>query len=92
MVLTRTRNDNVSRDVEARLRGLFGGLVLAATVPANAKVEEAHSRYRSVLDYAPRSAGAKAYAALVEEIAAHGRAKDGDGRAAGGPAAAHDAA
>jgi chromosome partitioning protein len=93
LVLTRTANNNVSRDVEAQLRGMFGELVHPTAIPTNAKVEEAHSRYQSVLDYAPRSAGAKAYAALVEEIIAHGRrAKDRAGDAARGPAEADDAA
>lgn len=94
LVLTRTQNNNVSRDVEAQLRGLFGALVYRATIPTNAKVEEAHSRYQSVLDYAPRSAGARAYAQLVEEIIADGqrtRTQDGARVLAGGPAPADDA-
>jgi chromosome partitioning protein len=69
LVLTRTRRDNVSRDVEAQVRGAFGGLVAKTTIPTSAKVEEAHGRFVSVLDYAPTSAGARAYAALIEEIA-----------------------
>jgi chromosome partitioning protein len=93
LVLTRTANNNVSRDVEAQLRGMFGELVHPTAIPTNAKVEEAHSRYQSVLDYAPRSAGAKAYAALVEEIIDHGhRTQDGARIAARGPAEADDAA
>jgi chromosome partitioning protein len=93
LVLTRTANNNVSRDVEAQLRGMFGELVHPTAIPTNAKVEEAHSRYQSVLDYAPRSAGAKAYAALVEEIIAHGRrTQDGARIVARGPAEADDAA
>jgi chromosome partitioning protein len=93
LVLTRTANNNVSRDVEAQLRGMYGDLVHPTAIPTNAKVEEAHSRYQSVLDYAPRSAGAKAYAALVEEIIAHGRrTQDGARIAARGPAEADDAA
>lgn len=93
LVLTRTQANNVSRDVEAQLRGLFGALVHRATIPSSTKIEEAHSRYQSVLDYAPRSAGARAYAALVEEIVADGRrTQDGTGITAGGPAAADAAA
>jgi chromosome partitioning protein len=93
LVLTRTANNNVSRDVEAQLRGMYGELVHPTAIPTNAKVEEAHSRYQSVLDYAPRSAGAKAYAALVEEIIAHGRrTQDGARITARGPAEANDAA
>ena len=92
IVLTRTRNDNVSRDVESQLRAMFGELVRCSTIPTNAKLEEAHSRYQSVLDYAPRSAGAKAYAELVQEIIADGRSTNRNGRAAGRPLKAHDAA
>jgi chromosome partitioning protein len=94
LVLTRTRRDNVSRDVEQHLRATFGELVHRATIPSNAKVEEAHGRFQSVLDYAPRSPGAKAYLELVEEIVAHGRtrAQDGAGNAAGGTAATDHAA
>ena len=62
----------VSRDVEAQLRGAFGDLVCRTTIPGSAKVGEAHARFLSVLDYAPRSAGAKAYEALVAEIVGHG--------------------
>ncbi len=89
LVLTRAQKNNVSRDVEARLRGLFGARVHRATIPTSTKIEEAHSRYQSVLDYAPRSAGARAYAALVGEIIADGRrTQDGTGAAARGPAEA----
>ena len=89
LLLTRTGANNVSRDIEARLRDLFGGLVLGTSIPTNAKIEEAHSRYQSVLTYAPRSTGAKAYEAVIEEILAHGqRTEDGSRDAAGGPAQA----
>jgi chromosome partitioning protein len=83
LVLTRTARDNISRDVEAQLRGAFGELVCRTTIPSSAKVGEAHARFLSVLDYAPRSAGAKAYESLVGEIASHGE-QDGSGESAGG--------
>jgi chromosome partitioning protein len=91
IVLTRTRRDNVSRDVEQQLKGAFGDLVLQSTIPSNAKVEEAHGRFMSVLDYAPRSPGAKAYESLVAEII-DGRAEERTGGATGGIASADDAA
>jgi chromosome partitioning protein len=72
IVLTRTTATAIARDVEAQLRGTFGELVHLATIPANVRVEEAHSRYQAVVDYSPRSAGAKAYAQLTEEIIANG--------------------
>jgi chromosome partitioning protein len=72
IVLTRTRRDNVSRDVERELRERFGPLVLKTTIPQAVAIEEAHGRFTSVLDYAPGSPGAKAYAALAAEILEHG--------------------
>lgn len=93
VLLTRTASNNVSRDVEKQVREAFGPLVFATTIPSSTKIEEAHSRYLSVLDHAPRSPGAKAYAALVGEIIDGIRAKDeraGDG--GDGFDEAHDAA
>jgi len=92
LILTRTRRDNVSRDVEAQLREAFGELVYKSAIPSNAKVEEAHGRFQSVLDYAPRSPGAKAYLDLVEEILSHGRTQERAGTTSSGSLAADDAA
>ena len=89
ILLTRTRRDSVSRDVEAQLRAAFGGAVFRTTVPTSVKVEESHGRFLSVLDYAPRSPGAQAYRALATEIL-DGRTQERAGAAAGGPAAADD--
>lgn len=72
LVLTRVARDNLSRDVAEQVRGAFGPLVLETMIPANTKIGEAHARYLSVLDYAPRSPGAEAYMALTREILAHG--------------------
>jgi chromosome partitioning protein len=93
IVLTRSTATAVARDVEAQLRGTFGELVHVAKIPANVHVEEAHSRYQAVVDYAPRSAGAKAYNHLVEEIIANGqRTKARDGKRGGRVAPIDDAA
>lgn len=94
LILTRTRNDNTTRDVEAQLRELFGDLVYQTTIPTSAPVESAHSRYRSVLDFSPRSAGAVAYSKLVKEIDTHGGngTKVRDGKSAGRVDPTHDAA
>lgn len=75
LVMTKVTRSNVCRDVEAELRGRFGDLVHKAVVPLSAKVEEAHSRGQTVLDYDPKSAPALAYSQLIEEMI-HGRAKD----------------
>lgn len=93
VVLTRTAKSNVAREIEARVRDQLGGLVHPTTIPNATAIEEAHSRFRSVLDYSPRSTGAKAYAALVREIIAHGqRTQDGARDTAGGIAPADHAA
>lgn len=68
LALTRMQRNNVCRDVEGRLRELFGELVFETVVPHSIKVEEAHGRFLSVLDYAPKSPGARAYHELVREI------------------------
>jgi chromosome partitioning protein len=88
LLLTKVTRNNVSRDVEAELRRRFGDLVFNAVVPLSSKIEEAHSRGMTVMDYAPKSAGAIAYAQFIEEIIAHGRAKKRSGsQAVGGPGA-----
>ena len=77
VLLTRTRNDNVSRDVEAQLRGSLGSMVFTTTIPASVRVEEAHGRFMSVIDFAPRSPGARAFLALATEIMNDGRTTQG---------------
>jgi chromosome partitioning protein len=82
VLLTRVRNDNVAREVEVQLREAFGPLVLTATVPTSVKIEEAHSRYVSVIEHAPRSPGAKSYLAVAEEIANGGQQEERAGERA----------
>jgi chromosome partitioning protein len=92
LLLTRCRNDNVSRDAERQLRETFGRLVYGTTVPASVKVEEANARFLPVIDYAPRSPAATAYQSLTEEIIHGQRAQDRAGQRADEPVAADDAA
>lgn len=61
-------NTNVSKDVNKKLREHFGGLVFNTGIPRNVNIEEAHSRHTHIFDYAPNSAGAKAYKELVKEV------------------------
>lgn len=80
LVVNRVQRDNLSRDTEAQLRGAFGELVMKTTVPAAVSIGEAHARYQSVLDYSPRSVGAKAFEALTGEVISHGESiGSGDG-------------
>jgi len=63
-------NTNVSKDVDRQLRDHFGNLVFETTIPKNVSLEEAHSRHTHIFDYAPNSAGARAYKKLVKEVLA----------------------
>jgi hypothetical protein len=67
--------------VETHLRETFGPLVFTTTIPTSIKVEEAHGRFLSVLDYAPKSPGAVAYQSLAPEILNHGRSQERTGPA-----------
>lgn len=64
---------NVANDVLGAVRERFGDLVFKTVIPKNVKVEEAHSRQQSIFGYAPTSAGAVAYRALIEEVIHRGR-------------------
>ncbi len=55
-------------EVEAEVRDFFGEIVFETVVPRDVAVAEAPSHGLSVLDYAPRSQGARAYTELVMEV------------------------
>lgn len=63
---------NVARDVHNILQQRYGDRAFKTVIPKNVKVEEAHSRSRSVFDYAPKSSGAQAYKQFVEEVVSRG--------------------
>ncbi|OGO37338.1 MAG: hypothetical protein A2W35_02590 [Chloroflexi bacterium RBG_16_57_11] len=63
-------NTNISKDVNTKLREHFGDLVFNTTIPKNVSLEEAHSRHTHIFEYAPNSAGARAYKELVKEVLA----------------------
>jgi chromosome partitioning protein len=68
LVMTRTHRDRATRDIDEQLRGAFGALVHQATIPHSVRVEEAHARHRTVMEFAPRSAPALAYGRLLMEV------------------------
>lgn len=70
VLITFIDNTNVSKDVERQLRVYFGDLVFKTMIPKNVKLEEAHSNHTHIFDYAPSSAGAKAYKEFVREVLA----------------------
>ena len=58
----------LSNEVASEVRGYFAEAVFETPVPRDVRVSEAPSHGQSVLDYAPRSRGARAYAELVLEV------------------------
>jgi chromosome partitioning protein len=90
--LTQADKNNVHRDLEAQLRGVFGDLVFTARIPRSIKIEEAHARHESVITYAPKSVGAAAYQALVREVIARGQRQEDRHAAPRGNPPADDAA
>ena len=55
-------------EVEEEVRDFFGEIVFDTVVPRDVAVSEAPSHGKSVLDYAPRSRGARAYVELCMEV------------------------
>jgi len=58
----------LTAEVEAEVRDFFGEIVFETVIPRDVAVSEAPSHARSVLDYAPRSRGARAYTELCMEV------------------------
>ncbi len=58
----------LTAEVEAEVRDFFGEIVFQTVVPRDVAVAEAPSHARSVIDYAPRSPGARAYTELCMEV------------------------
>jgi chromosome partitioning protein len=76
LLLTRFVNTKASRDLQAQLREVHGSLVFSAVIPATVRVEEAHSRNLTIMEWAPESPVAKAYGALTLEVLKHGQFKN----------------
>ncbi|MCH2115355.1 MAG: ParA family protein [Pirellulales bacterium] len=55
-------------EVEREVRDFFGEIVFQNVIPRDVAVSEAPSHGRSVVDYAPRSRGARAYVELCQEV------------------------
>ena len=58
----------LTAEVEAEVRDFFGEIVFQTVIPRDVAVSEAPSHAQSVLDYAPRSRGARAYTELCMEV------------------------
>ncbi len=58
----------LANEVASEVREYFAETVFDTMIPRDVRVSEAPSHGRSVLDYAPRARGARAYAELVLEV------------------------
>ncbi len=58
----------LTREVEREVREFFGEIVFDSVIPRDVTVSEAPSHGLSVLDYAPRGRGARAYVELCMEV------------------------
>ncbi len=62
----------LTREVEAEVRGKLSEPVFRTVIPRDVAVAEAPSHCRSVIDYAPRSPGARGYMDLTLEVLTRG--------------------
>ncbi len=58
----------LTSEVDAEVRDFFGEIVFDTVIPRDVTVTEAPSHGKSVLDYAPRSRGSRAYIELCMEV------------------------
>ncbi len=58
----------LTREVDIEVREFFGDIVFQTVVPRDVAVSEAPSHGQSVLQYAPRSRGARSYVELCMEV------------------------
>jgi chromosome partitioning protein len=61
-------NLELTHEVDAEVRDFFGDIVFDTVIPRDVSVSEAPSHGVSVMDYAPRSRGCRAYLELCMEV------------------------
>jgi chromosome partitioning protein len=59
---------NLSDQVVAEVRSHFPDQAFDTVIPRSVRLSEAPSYGKTILQYAPQSAGARAYAALAQEL------------------------
>jgi chromosome partitioning protein len=69
LTMSDARN-NLCREVERQTRDLFGDEVFRTVIPRNVRLGEAPSYGKAIVEYDPKSAGAKSYISLAEELLA----------------------
>jgi chromosome partitioning protein len=62
------QRNNLCREVALQAQDIFGDEVFRTVIPRNVRLGEAPSYGCSIVEYAPRSSGARAYLQLAEEL------------------------
>lgn len=68
ILLTRWENTNLSKSIEQALRENLGDRVFQTKIRKNVSLAEAPFESKNIVEYAPRSNGAKDYKEFVEEL------------------------
>jgi chromosome partitioning protein len=74
VVATLYRRTQLADEILAKLRARLGGALSPTVLGWSVKVDEAQSHGRTIFEWAPRSSGARALAAIADEIDARGGA------------------
>lgn len=68
------KRTNLGQQVNSEVQKFFGDQVYKAIIPRNVRLSEAPSYGQAIIDYDPRSTGAKVYQQLAKEVLAdHGK-------------------
>lgn len=68
ILITRWENTNLSRQIEEGMRAQLGDLVFQTKIRKNVTIAEAPLESKNIVEYAPKSNGAKDYKAFTEEL------------------------
>lgn len=75
----------LTTEVENEVREFFGEIVFANVIPRDVALSEAPSHQKSIIDYSPRSRGARAYLELCLEVLENDSAEEASWPRAGSP-------
>ena len=68
ILITRCENTNLSKQIEQGMRAQLGQLVFQTKIRKNVTIAEAPLESKNIVEYAPKSNGAKDYKAFTEEL------------------------
>ena len=68
ILITKWLNSNLSKRMATKLRNTLGDIVYETKIRHNVRIAEAPLENRNIVDYAPKSNGAKDYMAFAEEF------------------------